>query len=96
VARTFVTVGDAPKLWSTQTEQQLGAAYPAPPGQWGNAAFTPDGRYLIEVRADGSAERWPAIPTAWAAHVCAVAGRNVTREELSRFVGGRPYARTCP
>lgn len=94
--RTFVTVGDAPRLWSTQTEQQLGAAYPAPPGQWGNAAFTPDGRYLIDVRADGSAERWPAIPTAWAAHACAVAGRNFTREEWSRFVGGRPYAHTCP
>jgi hypothetical protein len=27
-------------------------------------------------------------------HVCNVAGRNLTREEWSRFVGNRPYAGT--
>lgn len=92
----LVTTGDAPKLWSATTQQQLGAAFPAPATTWARAAFTPDGRYLIVVTADGSAYRWPATPAAWAAHACAVAGRDFTREEWSRFVGDRRYARVCP
>jgi len=96
--QTFVTTGGSSglaKLWSTATQQQLGADFPGGQGQWGNAAFTPDGRYLFVVFGDGSAYRWPATPAAWAQHACAVAGRNFTREEWSRYVSGRAYSKTC-
>jgi WD40 repeat protein len=94
--RMLATTGDAVRLWSVSTQQQLGSAFPGPPTQWTRVAFTPDGRYLFAVPAGGAASRWPVQPAAWAAHACAVAGRNFTREEWSRFVGGRAYTRVCP
>lgn len=94
----FTTNGQ--KLWSTSTEQQLGADFPGGTtqgfAQWSNANFTPDGRYLFVVFADGSAYRWPATPAAWAAHACAVAGRNFTHEEWTRYIHGRAYSPICP
>ncbi len=58
-------------------------------------AFTPDGRYLLVVADDGTVTRWPVSLAAWEQHACAVAGRNFTREEWSRYVGNRPYANVC-
>jgi len=34
--------------------------------------------------------------SSWLAHACAVAGRNLTKEEWRRFVPGHPYRKTCP
>jgi DNA-binding SARP family transcriptional activator/WD40 repeat protein len=93
----FTTDGES--LWSTSTEQQLGGDFPGGAirgsAQWSNAAFTPDGKYLFVVFADGSAFRWPATAAAWTAHACTVAGRTFTREEWARYAGTRPYARVC-
>jgi WD40 repeat protein len=95
--RIIAIAGDAVRLWSPDTEQQLGAALPGPAQpEWTHVAFTPDGRYLIVIPADGTAWRWPAATTEWAAHACAVAGRNFTQEEWRRFLGGRAYSRVCP
>ncbi len=97
--KTFATAagpsGHA-KLWASATLQQVGSDLPGGDGLWGRAAYTPDGRTLFVVFADGSASRWPVTSSAWEAHACAVAGRNLTREEWSRFVTGQPYATTCP
>jgi WD40 repeat protein len=95
--RIIAIAGDAVRLWSAGTEQQLGSALPGPAQpEWTHVAFTPDGRYLFVVPADGTAWRWPATPTQWAEHACAVAGRNFTHEEWHRFVGARAYSRVCP
>jgi WD40 repeat protein len=97
--KTFATTGGSDglaKIWVTKTEQQFGATFPGDPGQWGNAAYTPDGSKLIVVYADGKAFAWPASVGSWEQHACKVAGRNFTREEWSRFVGsGHAYARVC-
>jgi WD40 repeat protein len=96
--QTFATAGGSSghaKLWTTATLQQLGADLPGGEGDWGNLAFTPDGRYLLVVFGDGTADRWPATVSAWEQHACTVAGRNFTREEWSRYVIGRGYAKTC-
>jgi WD40 repeat protein len=96
--QTFATAGGSSglaKLWTTATLQQLGADLPGGQGEWGNVAFTPDGRYLLVVFGDGTAYRWPATVSAWEQHACTVAGRNFTREEWSRYVIGRGYAKTC-
>jgi WD40 repeat protein len=84
------------RLWDTTTEQQIGSDFPGGQGQWGTVAFTPDGRYLLVVYGDGTAYRWPISVGAWEQHACAVAGRNMTHEEWQRYVGSRPYVRTCP
>src|SRR5919198_1757712 len=40
-------------------------------------------------------ERSGISPAAWEAHACAVAGRNLTREEWTRFVSGHGYTPVC-
>jgi len=65
------------------------------PGRWASAAFTPDGGELVTLYANGRGTLWPGTVRAWADHACSVAGRNFTREEWSRFVGGRSYTSVC-
>jgi WD40 repeat protein/class 3 adenylate cyclase/energy-coupling factor transporter ATP-binding protein EcfA2 len=94
----FATAGGSDglvKLWETKTQQQFGATFPGGPGQWGNAQFTPNGSKLVVVYGDGTGFVWPVSVKAWERHACAVAGRNFTREEWSRFVGGGDPARVC-
>jgi WD40 repeat protein/class 3 adenylate cyclase len=97
--KTFATTGGSSggiRIWSTATQQQLGSDFPGGAGQWGNVAFTPDSRSLIAVYGDGTGFSWPVSLAAWKAQACRVAGRNFTREEWQRFVGGRSYSRVCP
>lgn len=97
--RVFATVGGSDgtvKLWTTSTLQQFGFDFPSVASTWGNARFTPDGRNLVVVFDNGRGVVWPATLRAWEDHACRVAGRNLTREEWSRFVSGRSYERVCP
>jgi hypothetical protein len=96
---TFVTSGGGdgiPKLWTTSTLQQLGSDFPGDPGAWLNQAYTPDGREIIVVSQTGRGWVWPATLPAWEHRACQVAGRNLTHEEWSRFVAGKPYTTVCP
>ena len=95
---TFATTGGsdgAVKLWTAATQQQFGATFPGSPGNQGNAAYTPDGSRVIVIYEDGTGYVWPATVRAWEEHACQVAGRDLTREEWSRFVTGRHYTRVC-
>jgi WD40 repeat protein/class 3 adenylate cyclase len=94
----FVTTsasGDL-KLWDSESLQQFGSTFPGTLGVWSTAAVTPDGKNLVVVYADGSGFVWPLALSAWMDHACAVAHRNLTQEEWSRFVANQPYQRTCP
>jgi len=94
----FATAGGSDglaKLWTTATEQQFGSTFPGEPGQWGNAQYTPDGSHLLVVYQDGKGFVWPTSVGAWERQACVVAGRNLTREEWSRYVPHHPYARVC-
>jgi DNA-binding SARP family transcriptional activator/WD40 repeat protein/energy-coupling factor transporter ATP-binding protein EcfA2 len=98
-AGLFATTGLADgrvKLWTASPPQQLGASFHHPPdAQAGNAAITADGRRLIVVYDDGSGAVWPLDVDTWIRHACAVAGRDLTQEEWSRFIAGRDYRSTC-
>ncbi len=61
-----------------------------------SAIFTAGGTQLLTLYDDGQGAVWPVSLSAWKAHACRVAGRNLTREEWSRFVAGRQYATVCP
>ncbi len=94
---TFATAGGSDlhvKLWTTSSLQQLGTDLPGDLG-WGNARFTPDGKHLVVVWGTDAGEIWPTSVSAWEEHACAVAGRNFSRDEWRRFVGGS-YRVTCP
>jgi WD40 repeat protein len=96
--KTFATTGGpsgGARIWVTSTQQQFGADLPGGEGAQSNAAYTPDGRYLLVVLDDGTAFRWPARVEALEQHACAVAGRSFTREEWARLVGNRSYTKTC-
>jgi hypothetical protein len=75
--------------------QQFGASFPGDPGQWGTAAFTPDGSRLVVSYEDQTGSIWPTSLAVWERHACAVAGRSFTREEWRRFVGRARYSPTC-
>jgi WD40 repeat protein len=93
----FVTTsasGDL-KLWDSASLQQFGSTFPGTPGVSSTAAVTPDGKNLVVVYADGSGFVWPLALSAWTNHACAVAHRNLTQEEWSRFVPGHPYQNIC-
>ena len=96
----FVTTGGSDgtaKLWFTSTLQQEGATLQGDsPTSWGNAAFSSGGRKLIVTYDNGQALEWPVTPAAWAQRACAVAGRNLSREEWARFVTDYSYASVCP
>jgi WD40 repeat protein len=95
---TFATAGASDglmKIWTTKTQQQFGATFPGEPGQSGDARYTPDGSKLIVVYQDGKGVIWPVSLPAWENHACAVAGRNLTHEEWSRYVNGRSYTKIC-
>ena len=94
----FATAGGSDglaKLWSTRTVRQFGSSFPREQGSWGSAAFTPDGSRLVVVWDDGHGDVWPTTVRAWEQHACLVAGRQLTREEWSRFVGRLAYRPAC-
>jgi hypothetical protein len=39
--------------------------------------------------------RYPMAPAVWLREVCAVAGRDLTRDEWDRYLPGREYRATC-
>ena len=83
------------KLWSTYTLQQEGTALNTDQGATTTAAFEPGGVGLLVVDDHGNGFTWPTSLSAWEQRACAVAGRNLTPAEWSRFVAGHAYTRVC-
>jgi WD40 repeat protein len=95
----FATSGagdGAVKLWSTSTLQQEGPTLVTDPGATSTPAFEPGGSALLTIDDLGNAFTWPMSLSAWEQHACAVAARNLTRQEWARFVPEVPYATVCP
>jgi WD40 repeat protein/DNA-binding SARP family transcriptional activator len=83
------------KLWQTPSLAAYGADFPLAPAGWGAAAFTPDGSRLVALFDDGDGVIWPVTLRAWLQHACSIAGRNLTPDEWSRYIGSARYERTC-
>jgi DNA-binding SARP family transcriptional activator/WD40 repeat protein len=86
----------AVKLFATSTLQQEGATLNTDQRAASTATFEPRSNSLLVVNDHGNGFTWPMSPTAWAQRACAVAGRNLTPGEWSRYLPGRGYAPVCP
>jgi WD40 repeat protein len=84
------------KLWFTSTLQEEGPALNTDPGATSTAAFEPAGRGLVAIDDYGNGFTWPTSLAAWEHHACAVAARNLSRQEWARFVAEPRYATVCP
>jgi hypothetical protein len=58
--------------------------------------FEPSGRWLFTVSQGGTLLRWRLRREDLVDLACRLAGRNLTREEWSQYLGGEPYRKTCP
>jgi WD40 repeat protein len=106
-----VGMGDgAVRHWSTETGAQLGVEQPTG-ASLGDAATGPDGTIIvatgngslaivglapdIDLGTEGGRMMWPG-PSTWETNVCEVAGRNLTADEWSTYLGDSPRRATCP
>ena len=59
-----------------------------------SVVFTPDGRRLATIAGEALTEH-PLDPASALAHVCQVAGRELTEAEWKTYADGFPYERVC-
>jgi DNA-binding SARP family transcriptional activator/WD40 repeat protein len=90
------------EFWDTRTLRRVGA--PIDLGGAGEpfAWYQGDGKvygFTPSSKTDPDADRWfemPGTAAAWLADACSLAGRDLTTQEWSRYVGDQPYRRVCP
>jgi WD40 repeat protein len=97
-ASTFVSGGadGAIILWDAATGAQ-GERLPGPSAGVGRQGrMLADGHTVRIVSSDWTVESWDTRPATWIDAACAIAGRNLTREEWTEAFGDRPYEPSCP
>jgi WD40 repeat protein len=82
-------------LWDVCSTKQIGAPLIGPSQRWGMAAFDTTGHTLATAFQDGTVLLWDADPRSWRGRACAVAGRDLTRQEWAEFLPDRPYQPPC-
>jgi hypothetical protein len=60
-----------------------------------DAGFTPDGKRVIVMTTEGEGFAWDVTLDGWERQACAVAGRDLTRDEWDEFLPERSYERVC-
>jgi WD40 repeat protein/DNA-binding SARP family transcriptional activator/energy-coupling factor transporter ATP-binding protein EcfA2 len=94
-SRTVATSGtdSTTRLWDVTARKQIGTEFRG--RRWAASTFFADGRRLLVADASGTGVVWDVAPDDLARRACAIAGRNLTRDEWQTFLPKRPYAPTC-
>lgn len=96
-SETLVSVGFDGRVTMSDATQLVPYVriLPGEPNLRSTAAFADDGHTLVVAYEDDSVVSLGTDPAAWEAHACAVAGRNLTRDEWRDAFPGRAYEATC-
>jgi WD40 repeat protein/transcriptional regulator with XRE-family HTH domain len=85
------------RLWDLATSRPIRAPLTGHTGPVTSVAFSPDGKTLATGSADQNVRLWNiAYLVNVVLHLCASAGRSLTRAEWARYVPGLAYHRVCP
>ncbi|MEO8694623.1 MAG: BTAD domain-containing putative transcriptional regulator [Acidimicrobiales bacterium] len=80
----------ATQIWDTENGTELGIGFPLT-----CAAWAPDGTSFAAIDAT-SLQIWDIDPQTWVAAACRFVGRNLTRDEWTKYGPNKPYRETCP
>jgi WD40 repeat protein len=83
------------RLWDVKARSEYGAPLPGLEGIESHAVFSPDGTHVVAVDDNGRAIDWDIRPSAWERQACAVAGRELTKDEWAQYLPGRTYNPAC-
>jgi WD40 repeat protein len=97
--RTVVALAGDGRAALFDVERALVRTPPLPAtaeGSAGYATLLPDrDDELVLLAEDRTGLRYPMNPSVWLREACAVAGRDLTRDEWARYLPGRQYRPTC-
>ena len=85
------------RLWDVASGRQIGHPLTGTTGPIVSVVFSPDGKTLAASSRNGTVRLWDvAYLVHVVQHLCASAGRPLTRAEWAQYVPGPPYQQLCP